>query len=119
MIAPWTIEASALGKAPIRSVARSAPASSRDLAVRLGEPVGDRVGVREQQGARLGHRRAAGAAVQQPDAELALERGDLLRDGGLGQRERLGRARERAAPGDLAEREQAAWIEHRRSLYDR
>ena len=89
-----------------------------DLAVRLGEPVGDRVGVRQQQGARLGHRRTAGAAVQQPDAELALERGDLLRDGGLGQRERLGRARERAAPCDLAEGEQAAWVEHRRSLYE-
>ncbi len=87
-----------------------------DLGVGLAEPVGDRVGVREQQRARLGDRRAARPAVEQPDAELALERGDLLGDGRLRQRERLGRAREGAAPGDLAEGEQAAWVEHRHEL---
>ena len=88
-----------------------------DLRVGLGEPAGDRIGVREQQRARLGHRRAAGPAVEQPDAQLALERGDLLGDRGLRQGERLGRARERAAPGDLAEGEQAAGVDHRHSLW--
>ena len=44
--------------------------------------------------------------------DLALQRGDLLRHRGLGQRERLGRARERAEPGDLAERQHAAGIKH-------
>ena len=45
-----------------------------DLGVGLREPVGDRVGVGEQQRARLGRRRAARPAVEQPHAELALER---------------------------------------------
>ena len=67
-----------------------------DLLAGLGEPLGDGVGVGEQQRADLGRRRAARAAVEQADAELALERGDLLGDRRLGQRERLGGARERA-----------------------
>ena len=82
-----------------------------DLLVGLGEPLGDRVGVGEQQRADLGRRGTAGPAVEQADAELALERGDLLGHRRLGQRERLGRARERAAVRDLAEGEHAARVD--------
>ena len=81
------------------------------------EPVGDHVGVREQQLAGGRERQPAGPALEQPRARLALERGDLLGDRGLGQRQRLGRARERAEPRDLAEREHAARIDHRHSLW--
>ena len=83
-----------------------------DLGAGLREPLGDGVGVREQQRADLGRRGAAGAAVQQADAELALERGDLLGDRRLRQRERLGRAGERPAVRDLAKGEQAARVDH-------
>ena len=98
--------ASALGNAPIRSVSRSVAASSATCAAGLREPVGDRVGVGEQQRARLGRRRPARAALEQPHAELALERRDLLRDRRLGERERLAGPRERALPDDLTERQQ-------------
>ena len=50
-------------------------------------------------------------------AGLALERGDLLRDGRLRERERLGGGGERAARGDLPQDAHAADIEHQRSLY--
>ena len=86
--------ASALGNAPTRSVSRRRRQLG-DLRVGLREPVGDRVGVGEQQRAGLGRRRPAGAAVEQLDAELALERSDLLRDRRLRQRQRLAGARER------------------------
>ena len=77
-----------------------------DLRAGLREAVGDRVGVGEQQRARLGRRRAAGTALEQLQAELALERGDLLGDRRLRQRQRLAGARERPLMGDLAERQE-------------
>ena len=80
------------------------------------EPPGDHVGVLEQQLAGGRERQAARAALEQPRAGLLLERRDLLGDRGLRQRERLGRARERAEPRDLAEREHAARVDHRHSL---
>ena len=88
-----------------------------ELALGQAQAVGDDVGVLEQQRARLGQREPAGPALEQPRARLALQRGDLLRHGGLGQRQRLGRAGEGAEAGDLAEREHAAGIEHRLSLW--
>ena len=88
------------------------------LRVGLGEPLGDRVGVGEQQRAGLGGRRAARPAVEQAHADLPLERGDLLGDRRLGERERVGRPRERATVGDLAEGEQPARFEHSHSLCD-
>ena len=48
---------------------------------------------------------------------LALERGDLLGDGGLGEGERLGGGRERAADRDLAKDAHAANVEHEENLY--
>lgn len=62
----------------------------------------------EQELARLRQREAATAALDQPLAELHLERPDLLRDGGLGQRELACRKGERAQARDLAERELTA-----------
>jgi hypothetical protein len=87
-----------------------------ELAVRQVQAVVDDVGVLEQQRAGLRERQPARPAIQQPGAELALERRDLLRDGRLGQRERPGRARERPVARDLAERQHPARIQHRHSL---
>ena len=83
------------------------------------EPVRDDVGVVEQQRAGRRERQAAGPALEQLRAGLALQRGDLLGDGGLRQRQRLGRAREGSQPRDLAEGEHAARIDHSFSLWHR
>jgi hypothetical protein len=81
-----------------------------DLSVREGEAVGDRAGVFEQLFAGCRESQAARAAVQQPRPELALERGHLLGDGGLSERQVFGGARERALASDLAEGQQAPRI---------
>ncbi len=80
------------------------------------EAARERVGVAEQQLPGLGQGEPARAAVEQRRADLALERGDLLGDRGLRQGEGLGRARERGAPGDLAEGEQAPRLKHKLRL---
>jgi hypothetical protein len=71
----------------------------------LGEldAVGERRGVLEQpfSGRRAAY--AAAAALHQRRAELVFERGDLLGDRRLRQRQRLGGTGERPLPGDLAE----------------
>jgi hypothetical protein len=86
-----------------------------DLLVGLREPVGDGVGVGQKQRAGLGGLRPAGAALEQPHAELALERADLLGDRGLRERQLLAGARERALARDLAERQQPPRV-HRHGL---
>ncbi len=65
----------------------------------------------------LGQADAAGAALDEHGAGLALQRGDLLGDGGLGEGEGLGRGGERATGGDLAQHAHAADVEHQRILY--
>ena len=65
------------------------------------EALRDGVGVGEQGFAGAGEARAAGAAREQLAADLALELGDLVGDGGLGEGEGAGGARERALVGDL------------------
>ena len=50
-------------------------------------------------------------------AGLALERRDLLRDGGLREGQRLGGGGERAADRDLAEDPHAADVKHQSILY--
>ena len=72
------------------------------------QAVEDRVGVADQQLAGLREAHAARGAVDQARAGLGLERGDLARDGGLGERERLGRGGEGAERGDLAQDPEAA-----------
>ena len=52
-----------------------------------------------------------------PRACLGLERRDLARNRGLGERKRLGGGRERAVGGDFAQDAQAADVKHAASLY--
>ena len=87
------------------------------LGLGLGEPGHDRLGVADDGLARVGEADATRAALHERRARLALERGDLLRDGGLGERQRLGRRGERAAHRDLAEHTHAADVEHQPNLY--
>jgi hypothetical protein len=64
----------------------------------------------------LGEPDAARVALNQHGAGLALERGDLLGDGGLGERQRLGGGGERASHRDLAQHSHAADVEHQAHL---
>ena len=67
--------------------------------------------------ARLGEPDAARVALDERAAGLALERGDLLRDGGLREGQRLGGGAERAADGDLPEHPHTANVKHQYFLY--
>ena len=55
---------------------------------------------------------AAAVPLEQRDAGLALERGELLGDRGGGVAERVGGGRDRAAGGELAQDAEAADVEH-------
>ena len=74
------------------------------------EALGDGVGVLEQDLALAGESKAAGLALEQPRADLALQCRDLVGDRRLGERELAGGARERALMRDGAERQHAARI---------
>ena len=82
-------------------------------------------GVGKVGGALAEHLRGAGephaAAVALHDrlADLALERGELLRDGRRREVERVGGRRDGAVLGDLAQDAQAAGIDHAADLTDR
>ena len=67
-------------------------------------------------GAREPH--AAAVALHDRLADLALERGELLGDGGRREVEHVGRRRERAVLGDLAQDPQAADVDHAVDLTD-
>ena len=67
-----------------------------ELGLRLAQLGEDRVGVADDGIAGLGEPDPAGAALHEHGPGLALERGDLLGHGGLGEGERLGRGGERA-----------------------
>ena len=98
--------------------AAAAQAGDRlQLGLGLGEPGEDRVGVAHERLAGLGQPDAARVALDERAAGLALERGDLLRDGGLREREGLGGGAERAADRDLAEHAHAADVKHQQNLY--
>src|SRR5947207_11690141 len=81
------------------------------------EAVGDRVRMLEQDRALGGEPEPTGLALEQPDADLALERCDLCGDRRLGEGELARRGGERALVRDGAEREHAARI-HRERLSD-
>ena len=66
--------------------------------------------------ARLGEHDAARPALEQARAGLALERGDLLRDGRGRVGEGVGGARQRAAARDLAQHTQSANVQHGRNV---
>jgi hypothetical protein len=67
----------------------------------------ERLGVREQQLADRGQREAGPPAHDQSFAELSLQRTDLLRDGGLRERERSGGMRGTIAASRPRERRSA------------
>ena len=102
---------SALGKAatctsPVTSAA--AADSSADAASSSARIASVRATSRA---AGLGQPHPAAVAVEQRDAGLALQRGELLRDGGRREGERAGGGRDRAAAGDLAQDAHAAHVE--------
>ena len=77
-------------------------------------------GVREEELSGRRDRGAASEAIQQPHAELELERSDVLGHGGLRERQRLGGARERPELRHLREDLELSQIhggEYRRGLH--
>ena len=81
------------------------------------EPIGDRVGVLEENRALRRQRQSAGPTFQQTGADLGFKTGDLLRDRWLRQRERRGRTRKRPLASDGPERQQPPRV-HRHSLWE-
>jgi hypothetical protein len=65
----------------------------RDLGLRQDEPVDRRAGVLDEQAPGVGQLRAAAGAGDQRSADLGLERGEVLRDRGLREGQRVGRRR--------------------------
>ena len=61
----------------------------------------------------LGGRIAVRRAVEQPDAEACLQRGEPAADRGLGDMEVFGGGHEAAAPGQGKEEAQVVPVEHR------
>ena len=92
------------------------PAIASSSASASARRASDRVGVAHERLARLGQPHAARAALHEDGPGLALERGDLLRDGGLREGEGLRGGGEGALDGDLAEDAHAADVEHELSL---
>ena len=70
----------------------------------------------DERAARVGQPDAACAALDEPRPGLALERGDLLGDGGLRVGQRLGGGGEGATGRDLAQDPHAADVEHEAQL---
>ena len=97
--------------------AAAQPCDRLELRLGLGQAAEDRLGVADERAPRVGEADAAHAALDERRPGLALERGDLLRDGGLGEGQRLRGGGERAAPGDLAQDPHAAHVKHQQSLY--
>ena len=98
--------------------AAAAEAGDRlQLRLGLGEAGEDGVGVADERLAGLGEPDPARVALDERAAGLALERGDLLRDGGLREGERLGGGAERAADRDFSEHAHAANVKHQNLLY--
>ena len=87
-----------------------------ELDVGQGEALRHRLRVIERDRARLGQGQAPGPAMQQPRPQLALERGHLLRDRRLRQRQLARGGRERAGLRDGTEGEQPPRIQHKRRL---
>ena len=72
-------------------------------------------GARHQGAAGVGELEPAPDLAQQLHAGLALELGELLRHRGRRERECLGRTRDRALGGELAQHDEASRIQHQLS----
>ena len=82
----------------------------------LGE---QRIAVGEQDPRRGGQAHAAPVRLQQRLADLALQRRQLLGHGGRRQMQRIGGRGDRSAVGELAQRAQAAQVDHEGQLMGR
>jgi hypothetical protein len=71
-----------------------------------------RAGVLEQHVRRAREPDGAARGLDERDADLALERGELLGDGGRGEVQGVGRRGDRAAVGDLPEGADTAQVDH-------
>ena len=87
-----------------------------ELGLGGGEPREHDLGVIDQRAAGVGEEDAPAGAVDERGAGRLLERGDLLGDGGLRVRERLGGRGEGAVLGHRLEHPQLLDIEHNHSL---
>jgi len=96
--------------------ATAQPGDLPELLLGLVQAGEHRLGMHHEGAAGVGEAYRSHATVDEGGARLALERGDLLADRGLGERERVGRGRERATGGDLPQHEEPPGIEHKRSL---
>ena len=88
----------------------------RDLDLGEREPVERGAGVLDEQAPGVRQLGPAARAGDERRADLGLERGQVLRDGGLGERQRVGRGGQRAVVGDRAQRAQAPEVVHKCSL---
>jgi hypothetical protein len=87
-----------------------------ELGLRVGQAREDDVGVVDEHAAGVGQSHAARVALHQRRAGLPLEGRDLLGHRGLRVGEGVGRGRERALRGDLAQHAHATHIKHKASL---
>ena len=87
-----------------------------DLVLGEREPVERGARVLDEQRACGGQLRPAARAVDERRADLGLERRQVLRDRGLREVERVGRAGQRSVVGDRTQRAQAPEVVHKWSL---
>jgi hypothetical protein len=88
----------------------------RDLDLREPQAVDHGARVLHQQPAGVGELGAAARAGDERRAHLRLERGQVLRDRGLREREGVGGGGQRTVVGDRAQRAQPPEVVHKRTL---
>jgi hypothetical protein len=91
---------------------RDAPRGRRQLRLRDGGALEQRLGVVDEDDRRVGQAHAAAGALEQRHARLALEHRELLGDGGGREPERVGHRGDRAARVQLVQQTEAAEVEH-------
>ena len=93
--------------------ARHRPGGGREVGLRHGRALQQRVGVIGQHQRRVREAHAAAGSLEQPHAGLALENGELLRDGRRRELQGVGHRGDRAALPQLAQQAEAPELEHR------